>query len=706
MRSGEKGGPALVIDGKPWAPIFFAANNQFDRDDVLLDELRLAADSGIRLFSFNVGLDWHSTSEEAAETVAKFCTANPEGYFYVRTWVGPPISWAQDYPDECITKADGTRLDWASPSSAVWRAAATEQVTRRVHEIIEGPFGHRFIGVCVTYLQTGEWFYPDTDDFMDYSPANLSAFRGWLKKRYGREKRLRQAWSDPGITFDTATFPEPDSRDPQGEGVFRHPENHRPAIDMEAFQSELMADTIIHFAKAVKSATNHRSLVGAFYGYTMELNNNGPRVLAHSGHLAFQKILKSKSIDLIHAPYSYFERGLGEPGHFHLPVDSVALYGKLAILEEDTYTHLAQAPPASVAAPRWKTRTRNLEDTLNVLRRNMGNFLSHRCGFWLFDLLSDGRWSHEAVWNEVLALRRVAAELRNKPPFRPEVAVLVDEASVGLLHDTTHPLLLESLSRWRAEIARTGTPVGYYLLSDASRLPDSVKVLIIPNAYEMNESILRAIRKRLDHGATVIWNYAPFSFGPGGFDPGGIAAATGIAVEPRTGPGPTAASSELTDEIIDLEGASWEPWFVVAEEQDIDVVARYTPSGDICAAARPAGRGVSVYTAVPGLPERLLREIFRRAGVHLYRNTSGMTGVAGPYLIVHTEAGHQDESLDEILDDTLGPKPHTLSWPRTTYEVRCVHPPRAWPMRVEEDGTWLDLLPGGVTALYQITESE
>ena len=66
VRTGPEGGPAILINGKPFAPLLFAANNQFDRDDVLLREVRQAAAAGIRLFAFQVYLDWQWSPETAA----------------------------------------------------------------------------------------------------------------------------------------------------------------------------------------------------------------------------------------------------------------------------------------------------------------------------------------------------------------------------------------------------------------------------------------------------------------------------------------------------------------------------------------------------------------------------------------------------------------------------------------------------------------
>ncbi len=686
-----------MINGKPFSPLMWTANNQFGRDAVLLEELRMAAAGGLRLFSFVVSLDWHSTPAEAAATVDKFCAVHPEGYFYVRVWLGPNRRWLDEHPDHCITKADGTRMSLASPSSELWHRAASRQLAKRVREIINGPHADRFLGVLPTYLQTGEWFYPDTNDYMDYSPVNLKAFRAWLARVYEDDAALQRAWGDETVSIETADLPGPEMRNAARKGIFRDPVEHRPAIDMQRFQSDLIAETVELFAKVVKETTDNRSLAGAFFGYTMELNNNGPRALAHSGHLSFAKVLECNDIDMIHAPYSYYERKLGQPAHFHLPIDSVALHGKLAIMEDDTYTHLARPPGGNQTAPGWRDRTKNLEETMDVVRRNFGMFMTHRCGAWYFDLLSDGRWLSETFWNSFGLLYRIAAEMRGEPPFRPEVAFIADEESAGFLRDDTRPLLLHTLSLWRAELDRTGTPAGYYLASDLSRLPDSVKVLILANSYRLSPERAQAVNDRLERGATVIWVYAPGVVENDRIDFGRISKLTGIDTAPREPAERLGISSELTGETVQLEMT--EPIFEVTGGH-VDVVARYTDTNEIAAAARPWRGGVSLYTATPRLPTGLLREVFRRAGVHLYHDKPAMTGVMGPYLTVHTDGGLPDETIDEIIADMRAKRPYRFQWPRDCSQVIRIVPLPNQTFDIEKR-SWTDRLNGAVTAIYK-----
>jgi len=116
-----KGGPAILINGAPFGPIFFSANNQFGRDGVLLEQLGLAEAADIPFFSFNLGLAWHQDAEEAAEVVERFCSAHPTGYFLLRIWLGANRAWLNAHPQACVTKANGERIGFASPSSPEWR---------------------------------------------------------------------------------------------------------------------------------------------------------------------------------------------------------------------------------------------------------------------------------------------------------------------------------------------------------------------------------------------------------------------------------------------------------------------------------------------------------------------------------------------------------------------------------------------------------
>jgi hypothetical protein len=182
----------------------------------------------------------------------------------------------------------------------------------------------------------------------------------------------------------------------------------------------------------------------------------------------------------------------------------------------------------------------------------------------------------------------------------------------------------------------------------------------------------------------VIWNYAPDIVGPEGVDLARVADVSGIAIEPKFDAVPMNVTSELTKDTMKIDAQSWQPRFVVASK-DVDVVARYEATGEVSAAARPLRKGVSIYTATPRWSVSLLCEIAGRAGVHLYRNTPGMTAVVGRYLIVHTKEQ----------------RVHQFAWPKPCASVERLMPPYPMPLECNGENVWTDKLPANTTALYR-----
>lgn len=629
VRTLGDGGPAIVIDGLAQAPVFLAANNQFGRDGILLEEIAKARAAGFPLYTFNLPAPLAADTAAVEACVEQFAGANPEGYFLVRVWLGADEAWRAAHPEALLRDAEGDTIGYASPANAAWREEVSARLTRSIQAIATGPQAGRFLGVMLNYLQTGEWFYPETERYWDYSDANRERFRVWLRGAYLDDDALRAAWGDSAVSLDSAEIPLPAAREAVAWGRFRDPVSGRAARDFSHYTAEMMADTIAHFAQVAKAATGGRSLVGAFYGYAFELNHNGPRALQQSGHLALGHLLQSPDLDFLSAPYSYFERAPGQPGHYHLPVDSLALHGKLGIMEDDTFTDASIAPPDGLIAPGNDARPHSPEQTIAVAHRNFGSFLAHGCGLWWFDLLSDGRWNADSFWASTPSLRDVAAHARTLPAFAPEVAFVVDEEALAWLRDTTHPELLHALGYGRAAFARIGAPVGYYLQSDLMRLPASVKVLYLATPFAVDEAARVELGRRQAAGCTVVWGWMPGQAGTRSLDTARIRELTGFHVEQVPGVHTPQLRDAQGGLDLLLEETNWEHRLnIVGSEFD---TRAFHADGKVACASRPAGAGRSVLCTVPRLSERVLRIICTQAGVNIHSETPAMVSVVGDY---------------------------------------------------------------------------
>lgn len=72
------------------------------------------------------------------------------------------------------------------------------------------------------------------------------------------------------------------------------------------YNSELVAETIGYFAKAVKDLTQRERIVGVFYGYLLQLC--GEQRQQNAGHLALERVLASPDVDFLSSPTSYAYR--------------------------------------------------------------------------------------------------------------------------------------------------------------------------------------------------------------------------------------------------------------------------------------------------------------------------------------------------------------------------------------------------------------
>ncbi len=655
--AGKDGAPAIVIDGRSHLPVFYSAAAPTES---ALAGLRTARGAGVPFCSFSLPLDGFASEAEAARILDDFLQAAPTGYYYLRVSLEPPPGWLDTHPTEAITLANGERLPIPSPVSEAWREEATTRLRARLREIIRGPHAQQLLGVCLVALQEGAWSYPPQDNFADYSPAAQAAFQRWLRRQHPTDARLQKAWNRPEISFDTVPIPSQEALQATGWGLFRDPVRDRPVLDYVRFLNESIAETVAHFARVVKQETQGRALVGIPYGHTFELD---------AGHHALASLLKCPDIDLLHLSFSRFEYNIGQPAHFPGPVDSVALHGKLAILEDEAQPGIDRRPLTECA------------------RRNAALAATHRCGFSFLDPQGDGRWNVPDFWGTAPLLLRLEAESRGEPRLSPEIAVLVDEGAIDALGNPASPFLRTAFSEWRSALDRLGAPVGWYLQEDAERLPRSVKLAIFLNPFSLTGPQRRTVDRLLSRGGTVVWTYAPGILQPDGLSWDAVRDVTGIALEPRAEQTlESAALAPIPGEIL-LGEAAWPP-AVVVTDSDAHVLARYKSTGETCVAAKPHGRGVVVYTALPALPRPLLRWICERTGVHLYHDQPAMTGLIGNMLVVHTDTGG----------------PVHFQWPQEAAVAARIVPSRPIPHSLTK-GAWIDSLPPQTTVVYRLQDA-
>jgi len=567
----------------------------------------------------------YSGFEERAQMLLE---ADPEAYFFPRLYLSSPRWWDAQHPDDLVTfdPGDGqfqpffhSPPDKRVPSwaSEAWRRDTALALRRFVEYVRSSPYAGRVVGYHLASGTTEEWMMWGANEgqWVDYSPVNAARFREWLRQKYDTEAALQGAWNDPNVTFATAALPTRAERERTFLGSFRDPQREQQVIDFYEYNSDLVAETIAYLARAVKEATQGKSLVGVFYGYVLQLC--GEQRLQNAGHLALRKVWNCPDVDFLTSPTSYAFRTPGTGySHFMSLTDSIRLHGKLWFDENDIRTYLTGG-----AAGQWG-RTDTYEETLRQERREFANVLCQAVGQWWFDM-GGGWYDDPRLLQDIAALNRIAEQSVDwdRSPV-DEIAVVVDDTSLvyqQVGHPLSGPLLLTQLP----ELGRLGAPVGFYALDDLADIPPK-KLYLFLNAFAPTVAHRQAMEQLKGGDRVLAWVYAPGLYRDGQIDVSAMEELTGIrlAMERQASKLDVVIGGE-DDTPAGLAGVRYGAGFEVAptflaDDPQVDVWGTLAESERPGLVVRRFADWTSVYSAAPQLPTALLRHLARLAGVHLY----------------------------------------------------------------------------------------
>lgn len=581
---------------------------------------------------------------------------DPDAYFLPSIWIGTPSVWN-------LTNRDmDTVGGLVSFGSADWRMKAAESLGDFIRKLENSKYASRVLGYHITAGNTAEWFYMDTwgRRSTDQSSAQMQSYRTWLEARYENIESLNDAWGTDYDSFKAIYIPNVVDLAADHNPPFYHPAEERMKVDYWRFHSEIVADAIIHFCKVAKEATNNQKLVGVFYGYTWEFGSYAPM----SGHLALKEVLDSPYIDFLVSPMSYGGRLPGGYSDCHGPISSVRLHDKLWIAESDQRTHLSSKPNN---APKIAN---TLDETIAVLKRDFMWALTNGYGIWWYDDAGEGWFKDAQILDLFSRMREIAnASLKLPRQGNTEVAVFIDELSIGHQEVYASPLN-ELLNKYRRDLfGKLGTPFDEYLLSDLTHpdLPE-YKVYIIVNGYLLDEAQIAFLHSRMEQGGTVLWLHAPGYIADATFSVENVKHVTGIdVVQPTEGyVSLVAFPSQFTSDTFGISsryvlGAlnQVNPGLVIVDD-NVTVLGLDQSRTHAVIVAKSFGNGRSILSTVPMLEPNFPRKLLEWCGVHLYVDTQDVVYANECFLGIHTETvdGKRTVKLKEISDvyDLFGRK--------------------------------------------------
>jgi hypothetical protein len=407
-------------------------------------------------------------------------------------------------------------------------------------------------------------------------------------------------------------------------------------IDFYRYNSDLVADTIGCFAKAVKDLTRREKIVGVFYGYVLQLC--GEQRQQNAGHLGLAQVLASPDVDFLSSPTSYAFRQLGGEGtsHFMSLLGSVQTHGKLWFDENDIRTSLSGGQVGEWGRPADVAGDRLQQD------KELANCLVHGAAQWWFDV-GGNRYNHPELMKRIGELTAKADQvLPQDRSAVDEVAFVVDERSLCYLR-VGDPLGSWLLLGQLPALQRIGAPVGHYLVSDLPQIGDR-KLYLFPTSFAPTAEDRRAVEAIKREGHVLVFLGAPGLYRDGRLDEAGMFDLTGIRLKMSREPASLRVTlqPDAVSRLASGEAGSSAPSYgpdhrtfpiVYADDPEAKVLGTLA-DGRCGLLMKKHGTWTAVYSSAPLLPAQLLRRLAQQAGVHLYVDTEDVVWASRGLLAV------------------------------------------------------------------------
>ncbi len=605
---------------------------------------------------------------------------------------GCPPYWCKDNKGELFTYMDGMKKNIASFASEKWLKEGGNALVKFVQHFENSKYAKSIIGYNPT-MSGQEWLMPSDEkdgNFGDFSKPMLLGFQKWLKEYYQNNVEILQRnWKSKTVTFNNATIPTAEERTASKgqENFFYHIENLGTKVaDYYRCYNESVAKLAIGFSKIIKEACNNKKLVGMCQAYTFVCPSDCPNPMG-SSHNAVKMLVSSPYIDYFHSPYSYYNRSLNGTHYSQNSVDTILLHGKLMVSQNDSKLHMKDTYSKNSWTP---------YESIQLMSRDISYMLSKNGHMYYYDISDMGTYRAQKSVSEFNPFHYDSPELREhvgklakianenqllKPQNIREVALFksTDSAYYRKVEKVFSKFFAEGMRQW--QMPYVSCPFDDYIFEDFENINYKYKVYIFMDAFYVRSETRKKIRKKIEEdGATAIWFYAPGYVDENGPSLANIEELTGFKVQKKDEKGflhiDISESNHPYHQNLDTNNfgsnvppyyfketdfLSWPmnrndyqftPRFYVDDAEAIKLGA-YCKTGDTGYAVKKIGRGTSIYFGAPIPPSKLLTNIFREAGVHIYSSTQDLINANKRFVAFCNRSGAGTKTLHLPLNSTI-----------------------------------------------------
>ncbi len=676
------GTPTLMIDGQPTASHFYLRPDlnvylQTDAETrIYKSGLDLYITYGGNLYKGGCDPIWleDGTIDYDAfdEVIYDVLAANNDALVMVQIGMFAPPWWIEQNPDHELLCDNGSQYisidNEVSLASEKFREEAGEVLRLLIRHMKEQSYYNRVFGLKIGGGQSYEWMIRGTgaNQGPDYSLVSREGFKKYLKKIYGTDEALQEAWGDKNVTFETAEAPgwkERNSPTNIYSGDADTGKLSRNIVDWNLWLNEASADSFLYYCQIAKEETDGKIIVGGYNGYLWTSNSYDSQGMAHT---AAERVLDSEYVDWIASPISYNERILGQSNAYMALIDSVQEHGKLYIAEQDNRTYLSSSYAGAPWDANWDFsigQTRTVADTILQQKRDFANAMINGAGLWQFDMY--GGWLDDDQIYQYLSDAKAEYDFSVflDRDVRNEVAIFVGDETYAYMRagqpNMPYTLFEPMLMQQRKHLSKMGTGYDTYTLSslmDGKVAPHKLNIIFSPFQItpEMNEAIDKYLKC---NGQYVVWVYLPgitdgvtlnaqYMERVTGFEIGLVEEKSGLQVKLAE------TNNILTQGIEGLVYGnstpnSVSPLTYIKDTTDVQVLG-YNMDG----AKRPGlgikdmGDWTSIYSSAPCLDVRLLRNLLELAGCHVYSESNEDVIYANNhYVALHSNAAGEKTIL-------------------------------------------------------------
>jgi hypothetical protein len=549
-----------------------------------------------------------------------------------------------------IKKGAKTQVTYApSPASRPYRQVMKEYLTALRRHVESMPYAGAVIGYMPHWGYDYQWGWLGNvhnydvngkdlpPQYTDYSQPMHAYFRAFLKERYHTAEKLRAAWHDPKVSFETAAIPPPAQRYAPTTGAkpwpyLLDPATQRNVLDYNECSARVLGGLLTDMSQAIKVAVPRKVIVGTYFQH-IDRDMGQDFAIGQDG------------FDFSGGP-DYDAREIGLSGispHSH---DSFRLHNKLDLTEVDH----------RIFPVVWRAYANNqlfetARKTVSVLQREFARQMCRGQGAWVLDM--GFGWYNEPIPADAMGqINRVFQRVLTVDRASPaKMAIFISPDSYYAEYFSMDCNRRYWLSKHvRATMAQAGVPVDLYDVNDLPAVAGRYQVFVFPLAWMLTDEQVAQIKALKGHGNVLVFGPAAGYLGTSTRSVERVAALTGMTLKqddalqwtvkitntghPLTKDLPGFVGEEETDH----QTVAY-PMFAVTDPAAVKLGEYVGSGGQAGLAIKDCGGWKSVYCGMMApLPAELLRGLARVAGLPIYSTDGDVLFFANQLLAVHASS--------------------------------------------------------------------